>query len=93
MKLLEQIKVINKGEWALILLVLFMIVNPILNAETNNERAIIIAAFIALFLISPLLSFLSRKVLKLHERGPIPWYGSPIVIMFGLATCVLVWFH
>jgi uncharacterized membrane protein YcaP (DUF421 family) len=88
MKLAEQIKNTSITEWVLILFVGLMLINPILDAETIAEKAVFVIAYVVFFWILPLLS---RKVLKLHKRGPIPWYGSPVVIIFGLAACILVW--
>ena len=35
-------------------------------------------------------SYLSRKVLFLNKRGPMPWYGLPILWVGMLCTAVVI---
>lgn len=64
-----------KENWATMLIFLVFF-NWILSLLLEPWRILILSLSTALSLI---FSWLSKKVLKLHKSGPIPWYGSPIL--------------
>ena len=47
--------------------------------------AILITSVVVYFLAG----FLSTKIFKLNRRGPIPWYGSPILWVAIPIICIM----
>ena len=75
-----------KQHWVsvLIYLVVFSWVASIVNQPHGLLILAITVILVAVF------ELLSKKVFKLHKKGPMPWYGSPIIwvggIMFGIGV-------
>ncbi|MBL4630102.1 MAG: hypothetical protein JKY14_02745 [Paraglaciecola sp.] len=38
-------------------------------------------------------SFLSKRIFKLNNNGPIPWYGSPILWISIVFVCVIAYWY
>ena len=78
-----------KENWVsvLIYLIAFSWVVSIL----DQPHGVLILAVTVVFVIA--FEFLSKKVFKLHKKGPIPWYGSPILWVGGIFLCILVFWY
>ena len=78
-----------KRNWVsvLIYLIVFSWVASILNQPHGLLILVLTVTLVLTF------EFLSKKVFKLHKKGAIPWYGSPILWVGGIMLCVLVFWY
>ena len=76
-----------KDKWPVFLLLI--IVLSLLKEQLSKPYGLIVLlGTVAMFLIG---SFLNKKLLKLESKGPIPWYGSPIIWLGAIFTSLLVY--
>ena len=78
-----------KQNWLsiLIYLIVFIWVASIL----NQPHGLLVLALTVILIVA--FELLSKKVFKLHKKGPIPWYGSSILWVSGTMLCVLVFWY
>ena len=78
-----------KQNWLpiLIYLIVFIWVASIL----NQPHGLLVLALTVILIVA--FELLSKKVFKLHKKGPIPWYGSSILWVGGTMLCVLVFWY
>ena len=78
-----------KENWGLVLI--YFIGFGWLANIIDQPYGFLILAVTVVFVV--VFQFLSKKVFKLHKKGPIPWYGSPILWVGGIFFCVWgVWY-
>lgn len=86
---MKQLLYLLKQYWLTIVFYLLLLVWFIdIFSEAGGIHAL--AATVILIIVG---AFLSKKVLKLHKRGPLPWYASSFIWMGVLTLLVaVIWF-
>lgn len=76
-----------KENWLLVLFYLVLF-SWVISIAFETWGLLILASTVILVLI---FEYLSKKVFKLHKKGPIPWYGSPIIWVGGIVFAAWIY--